>query len=171
MTRGVTITKSVHFGHARRGRRVIREGGKPVPVTPGPVPRLSRLMALAIRMDELVRTGVVADYAELARLGHVTRARITQIMNLLHLAPDIQEEILFLPEGDGGRDTVAERSVRPIAAILDWRKQRRAWIKLKDASRSGAESLTHSATKPRDPGPRHRSEEHPTGSCSGSGDR
>ncbi len=48
---------------------------------------------------ELIREGVVTDYAELARLGHVTRARVTQIMNLLHLAPDIQETLLFLPAG------------------------------------------------------------------------
>ncbi|MBN2491461.1 MAG: hypothetical protein JXQ29_11490 [Planctomycetes bacterium] len=128
-------------------------------------------MALAIRTDELVRTGAVANHAELARLGHVTRARLCQIMNLLHLAPDIQEAILFLPAGDGGRDPIAERSVRPVAAILDWQKQRRAWIKLTDASRSGAEPLTHSATGPGDPGPGHRSEEHLAGSCSGSGDR
>jgi len=69
----------------------------------------------------------VADYAELARLAHVTRARMTQIMNLLHLAPDIQEEILFLPRTDGGRAAIHERTLRPITAVVDWRKQRRMW--------------------------------------------
>jgi len=72
----------------------------------------------------------VADYAELARLGHVSRARVTQIMNLLNLAPDIQEELLFLPRTDGSRAPIAERHLRPIAAVLDWRKQRRMWKKL-----------------------------------------
>jgi len=134
MTRGVTLTKAVQFRHARRGRRVLREGEKRAASSPGRVPRLSRLMALAIRMDELVRTGTVANHAELARLGHVSRARVTQIMNLLNLAPDIQEDILFLPAGEGGRDPIAERVVRPIAAILDWHSQREAWARLKDGS-------------------------------------
>ena len=84
-------------------------------------------MALAIRFDGLIRDGVVADQAELARLGHVTRARLTQIMNLLNLAPDIQEEVLFLPPTERGRDPISERDCRPIAAEWNWRKQRRMW--------------------------------------------
>jgi hypothetical protein len=63
----------------------------------GRVPRVAKLMALAIRFDRLIREGKVADRSELARLAHVTQPRMTQIMNLLHLAPDIQEDILFLP--------------------------------------------------------------------------
>jgi len=60
------------------------------------IPRISRYMALAIHFEDLIRQGVVTDYADLARLGHVTRARVTQIMNLRLLAPEIQEELLFL---------------------------------------------------------------------------
>lgn len=56
-----------------------------------------------------------------------TRARLTQIMNLLNLAPDIQEEALFLPPTERGRDAISERDCRPIAAEWDWRKQRRMW--------------------------------------------
>jgi hypothetical protein len=55
------------------------------------VPRIARLMALAIRMENLIRVGGIIDYSQLAQLGHVSRARITQIMNLLLLAPDIPE--------------------------------------------------------------------------------
>jgi len=65
-----------------------------VPV--GRVPRISRLMALAVRMEGLVRGGQVKDYAELARLGGVSRARVTQVLNLRNLAPAIQERLLFL---------------------------------------------------------------------------
>ena len=54
-----------------------------------PIPRISRLMALAIKFDNLIREGKIADYAALARLGHVSRARITLLMHLLDLAPDI----------------------------------------------------------------------------------
>jgi hypothetical protein len=78
----------------------------------------------------LIRDGEVTDYADIARLGHVTRARVTQIMNLLHLAPDIQEAILHLPRTEQGRDPITERDLRPIAAVIDWRKQRRMWDEL-----------------------------------------
>ena len=87
-------------------------------------------MALAIRLDQLIRDGVVADQAELARLGHVTRARLTQIMNLLCLSPDLQEQILFLPATERGRDVITEKQLRPIAAMADWRKQRQLWARL-----------------------------------------
>ena len=99
-------------------------------IEPGNLPRISKLMALAIRFDGLVRRGEVRDYADLARLGYVTRARITQIMNLLNLAPDIQEEILFLPRTVKGRDRLREKEVRPIAAVPHWSRQRKMWAKL-----------------------------------------
>ena len=87
-------------------------------------------MALAIRFEKLIRDGQVSDYAELAQLGHVTRARITQIMNLLMLASDIQEAILFLPRIERGRDAIHLRQLQPIALVPDWRKQRRLWHSL-----------------------------------------
>jgi len=119
-----TIKRKVSF---KAGRRERREGkAKPSPQG-GRVPRVSRLMALAIRLDQLIRDGEVTDQAELARLGHVTRARLTQIMNLLSLAPDIQEAVLFLPLTERGRDVVTERDLRPIAALASWRKQRQIW--------------------------------------------
>jgi hypothetical protein len=96
-------------------------------VEPGRVPRVSRLMALAIRFAGLIREGVVADYAEIASLGGVTRARVTQVMNLLHLAPDIQEQILFLPRVETGRDPVILRDLQPMISPVDWRKQRKKW--------------------------------------------
>ncbi len=59
-------------------------------------------------MERLVREGVVKNYAELSRLAHEIRARVTQIMNLNLLVPDIQEEILFLPHTERGRDPIRE---------------------------------------------------------------
>ncbi len=85
-----------------------------------PVPRIARLMALAIRLEELLREETIRDYADLARLGRVTRARMTQIMKLLHLAPDIQEQILFLPRLQG----LNERNLRPVVSRIDWDEQR-----------------------------------------------
>ena len=48
-------------------------------------------------------------------------------MNLLNLAPDIQEAILFLPRVESGRDPVGERELRRVAAKAEWGKQRRKW--------------------------------------------
>ena len=73
----------------------------------------------------------VADYADLARLTHVTRSRITQIMRLLLLTPDIQEALLLQPLSNVGRAAIHERIIRPIAAILDWRMQRMMWQEIK----------------------------------------
>jgi hypothetical protein len=74
-------------------------------------------MALAIHFDGLIRDGVVKNYAELASLGGVSRARITQIMNLLNLPPWKQEELLFLEGKDAGRDVVTERVMRSMGII------------------------------------------------------
>jgi len=82
-------------------------------------------MALAIKFQDMVDRGEVRDYADLARLGYVTRARITQIMNLLLLAPDIQEQILFLSGGSAAAASLSERGSREVASIADWSGQRR----------------------------------------------
>jgi hypothetical protein len=93
------------------------------------VPKLARLMALAIRAEGLLARGEVKDYAELARLGHVSRARVTQIMNLLNLAPDLQERILFMPPVERGWDPLKEWQVRPVAAEPVWKFQRDLWCR------------------------------------------
>ena len=108
--------------------------GQAPPGAPGRVPRITRLMALALRFEELVRSGAVRDYAELAKLGQVSRARITQVMNLLHLAPDLQEEILFLPPVLKGRDPIYLENLQALTALLDWQEQRRRWNELRDTA-------------------------------------
>jgi hypothetical protein len=84
-------------------------------------------MALAIRFEGLIREGKVADQAAIARFGGVTRARLTQIMRLLDLAPDIQEELLFLP----GSSQLVERDIRPIVRLVSWDDQRAAFGQLR----------------------------------------
>ena len=133
----ISIQQQVHFTRRRAGRKKLEFGQNPAKTAaklPPAVPRISRLMALAIHFDQLIRDGVVADYADLARLGRVTRARVTQIMNLLNLAPDIQEAILFLPTDQQGRTPLIEKRARPIVAETDWREQRRMWRNLRTRS-------------------------------------
>ncbi len=84
-------------------------------------------MALALRFEQLLQAGAIRDYAELARLGHVSRARVSQIMSLLSLSPRIQEALLFLPRTLSGRDPIHLRQLLPVAAVPDWRQQRALW--------------------------------------------
>jgi hypothetical protein len=137
MPRALTITKEVHFRRLKRGRKIIEEGSESNKPELGSIPRLSRLMALAIHMEGLIGRGEVADYADLARLAHVSRARITQIMNLLHLAPDIQEAILFLPSAKSGQVVWTERQLRPVTREASWTKQRKAWNSMTGQQGSG----------------------------------
>ena len=129
----LTVGGTLLFTRAGRGGRMEARDGPKVVVPAGRVPRVARLMALALRFDALVRSGAVTDHATLARLGHVTRARVSQIMSLLHLAPDIQEEIQFLPKVERGRDPLVLRDLLPVAAVADWRRQRTAWLRLSRA--------------------------------------
>lgn len=123
----LTYECPVHFERRRRGARKELEVGPARPPAPPRVPRVAKLLALAHRIEGLIRDGAVKDQAEVARLGHVTRARVSQIMSLLHLAPEIQEAILHLPPVPRGRDPVILRQLLPIAATPDWTRQRRMW--------------------------------------------
>jgi len=139
-----TVTRSIKFASKGRRKRAVvatTSGDEPLPsdaqadgvnAPGGRVPRVARLMGLAIRFDQLLRDGVVANQTELARLARVTQPRMTQIMNLLHLAPDIQEDILFLPLVSEGRDAVSERDLRAITRCEPWPTQRRGWRQLMD---------------------------------------
>ena len=112
----------------RRGRR--RESGSMGP-EPTTIPRLTRLLALAIKFQSMVERREVRDYADLARLGYVTRARLTQIMNLMLLAPDLQEQLLF------SAANVEERRLRNVVKLVEWREQRRCFTLALDELKHG----------------------------------
>jgi site-specific DNA recombinase len=100
---------------------VIAKPGAPTGRRVNGVPRVGRLLALALRMEGLLQEGAVKDYADLGRLGGVSRARITQIMNLRNLAPAIQEKLLFLSLENGRK--ITEGALRQIAKEPDWNRQ------------------------------------------------
>lgn len=88
MNTPLTITRYFYTTRQRNGRQHLRPG--PAPDTPqGKIPRISRLIALAIHCDELLRSGQITNQSELARYANITPARLTQILKLLNLAPDI----------------------------------------------------------------------------------
>lgn len=127
----ITVKRKIEFAREAHGRRRVT-AAKPHPAPPaaGRTPRISHLMALAIRLERLLLTGQVSDITELARLGHVTQPRISQILNLAHLAPDIQEALLFLPRVTSGKPAIHERMLRPLVAKVDWDEQRAMWSQL-----------------------------------------
>jgi hypothetical protein len=98
----------------------------------GRLPRVTQVMALAIQFQDMIQRGEARDYADLARLGCLTRERMSQIMELVWLAPDIQQEILEFPPSGAARFPISEVAVRRIASPLSWNEQRHAWLTLKN---------------------------------------
>jgi ParB-like chromosome segregation protein Spo0J len=81
------------------------------------------MLALAHTLEAAIRTGKLRDQAEAARRLGLTRARMTQLLALLQLAPDLQERVLCLEAVDG-REPVTERDLRPVTRALCWADQR-----------------------------------------------
>lgn len=122
-------------GRVRMGRRLDTPAGKlHNELATGRIPRVARLMALAIHFEEQLRSGKVRNYAQIAKLGQVTRARVTQIMNLRALAPDIQEALLHLSRVERGRDPICLAQLQPIARTILWSQQRIHWRRLLEIS-------------------------------------
>jgi hypothetical protein len=95
--------------------------------------RVARQLALAHALQRRVDDGEFADYADMARALGFTRARVTQLMDLLLLAADIQEEILFLEIAPGAQP-ISERALRDgVLRSLNWIEQRRAWDTLRSS--------------------------------------
>jgi hypothetical protein len=94
------------------------------------VPRISKLLALAIKMSDLLREGKVEDFSAMAEVGHISKPRLSQILSLTNLSPEIQETLLFLPKTYRGRDSITEKLIRPIAAQVDWTTQKNLFREL-----------------------------------------
>ncbi len=93
----------------------------------GRLPRISQVLALALQFQEMIDRGEIRRHADLARLGCVSRERISQLMVLTWLAPDIQEAILRLPQMPGGRFPVSEGALRQAARLPLWEDQQIRW--------------------------------------------
>src|SRR6266851_7457296 len=114
MSASIIIERTLPFGRRGRdrGQELRADEWRPLATVPSPrVPRIARLMALAMHIEALVQMGTVHSYAAAARLGHVSRARVSQILSLLQLAPDLQEQLLFLQRSAHGRESWPLRHV------------------------------------------------------------
>ncbi|MFN7893690.1 MAG: hypothetical protein ACK5OC_25610 [Pirellula sp.] len=124
----LTAKHKLEFKSGKRTAKTIVEAGtQPEQPMPSRLPRITKMMALAIRLDHLIKSGQVTDQAELAKVGHISRARLTQIMDLNLLAPDIQEEILFLRANQTNQVGLIERELRSISKLICWNKQQQMW--------------------------------------------
>jgi len=126
----ITVRKTIAVTTSRR-HKVIDEKE----AIPGTLPRITRLMALAIRFDELLRSGRATGLQHIAEIGHVSQPRVSQILSLTMLAPEIQEELLFLPRMTKGKPEISEKLLRRLTMEMDWEKQRVLWAELR--ARSG----------------------------------
>ena len=130
-------TMTAFIYRVRRGREIKLSAEPPVPPEPPamkPTP-LAVLLAQAHRLQQTVEDGGCGNRADLARRLGITRARLTQILNLLLLAPEIQEEILCM-QAAGKRAAISERHLRPIIQADDWSQQLRMWQALKSTNES-----------------------------------
>lgn len=129
MTVGIKIRRRFQSG-SRRAKDRLRHTDDAHVLEQRRVPRIARLMALAIQFEMLIRNNSNIDQAKLAHAGRVSRARLSQLLNFLQLAPDIQEQLLAWMSDHRGRDRLTERRLRSIAATPCWKKQRVQWDKL-----------------------------------------
>lgn len=130
----ISVKRKLEIRSAAHGARTLAIAPE-APVTrplalAGRVPRVARLVALAVRFERQIRSGAVHDQSELARRCRVTQPRMTQIMNLALLAPAIQEQVLSLPRVQEGRDPVTERMLRRIAGEPCWQRQADMWQRI-----------------------------------------
>ncbi len=122
----LVFTGTLH--RVRRGNGHSFELGE-APSPPEPVrkpARVARMLAFAHGLKQAIDRGEYKDYADAARQVGLTRARVSQLMDLTLLAPSIQEEILFLERVDGV-EPVTERGLREVVKQQGWAKQRVAW--------------------------------------------
>jgi hypothetical protein len=120
---------------AAKASVIARRRSTPITGPSERVPRITRLLALALKFEDLIRSGTVTDYAAVAKVAQVSRSRVTQMTALLNLAPDIQEEILFLPAAEAQQLRISEPSLRKLTATLLWNQQREHWKNLRRSAR------------------------------------
>ncbi len=127
----IKVKRKVAFQGEAHKRRDAAKAVRVVLAQSGRIPRIAKLVALASRMQSMLESGEVVSFQQLAELGRISQPRMTQIMSLLNLAPDIQEELLYLPEVMQGKAQIHERLLRPLTTEMDWRVQRRIWGRIR----------------------------------------
>ena len=103
------------------------------------LPRITHTVARALMFEHAIANGEAADHADLARLTATTRERVSQVMKMMQLAPDIQDEILRLPPKQRRHRAITVPEVTAIAKEILWDDQRESWRNLKQQNGLGKE--------------------------------
>ena len=122
----IVFADALHRVQRRHGKRFVAKA------PPGPVRRPARvavMLALAHKIDAAIGDGHLRDQAEVARRLGFTRARLSHLLNLRLLAPDVQEQVLALEAVDGV-EPLTERSLRMVSQVPSWMDQRQRWAGL-----------------------------------------
>ncbi|MBL6838094.1 MAG: hypothetical protein ISQ75_03345 [Puniceicoccaceae bacterium] len=133
MSRSISI--DVHLKLGDCGHQLIRKGTKPRNAKPTRLPRITRLMALAIKYEQLIERGTIKNQTELANLAGVDRSHVSRILRLRLLAPKIQEALLNLPEAIEGADPILWKHVDPLTQIAFWEIQQIEFRKILPTNR------------------------------------
>lgn len=120
-----SVSLDIHFATGANGHNRIRKGKKPKHAKPTRLPRITRLMALAIKFEHLFSKGIVNNQIELADLLGVNESQVSMILRLRLLAPDIQEWILNFPEQEENNDPILMTDLRKLSRLDSWDDQRR----------------------------------------------
>jgi len=140
-----SIKMNVHFSPGNCGHKILRKGRRPKHAKPTRLPRITRLMALSIKYERLIRQGLIAKQIELADLAGIGRSQAALIIRLRLLAPGIQEWLLNLPETEKSEDPVVWSDIQPLTRIISWRQQHQHLVQLlaaKGISLPQADGLT-----------------------------
>ena len=127
----LSVEYKVDFNNSDGKRKARKQTASPKATSPK-IPRVTKLLALAHHLQDLLDQGIVKDYADIARLSGLSRARVTQVMNLTLLAPEIQEKILKFTDTSPVR--LKEPLVRRTIQFPLWTDQVRLWKNFKPVS-------------------------------------
>ena len=124
----------------KRSPRQRSHTGETAPVPPAIVdalelraklPRITHTVARAVLFEHSIANGEAADFSDLARLTAITRERVSQVMKMMWLAPDIHDDLLRLPPVRRGDFSIMVPEVTTIADEVLWEDQRILWSNLK----------------------------------------
>lgn len=125
-----SFSLEVHLSPGNCGHQQIKRGKKPKHAKPSRLPRITKLMALAIKYEQLLDSGQVSGQDALARLAGIDRSLMSRILRLRLLSPQIQEQLLNLPETTKGREELGLTKLIPLTRIHSWSKQETAFAEL-----------------------------------------
>lgn len=94
--------------------------------------KIAKTLALAHHVEASIQAGRFEYAASVYRSLGLDNSRLYQVLSLRRLAPDIQEDVLFLTAPDGV-EPFTEKALRAIARILDWAEQRQKYAVLRPA--------------------------------------